>query len=442
MNKIYNSKLLTATLSLLLALILFLFVKTENYQDNPVSYFTNISETTTETLSNVPVYIEGDVQDYYVTGLPDSVSVELTGPRNIIEQTLESDDFRVVTEDLTDIGVGTHYIQLEVQNISENVEYQISPSSVNVTVHELQTQGFDIQVNLDEAKVADGYEITDVTVSPEQVQLMGSDQNISQVTDVSTSVSIPDNATESFTAENVTIITHDENGNLLDVSADPQQVNVTVTIEPIGKEVPINVIQQNPSPDITYSINTITPSTMQLQGSAEALESVNQLDVQLDLSDITSDTIQTVEIDTTQLPEGVSLSQETIEVDISATNNDELDVPSSSSASSSSSDPEASSAPSESSAESSEVENSDSSSEASSSESSSSVESNLESNENNESTNESSEPSPTNNSSTAVSSTSIESNVTDNESSQELSESIISWFTNQTTNRFTALTSL
>jgi len=145
MNKIYENKIFTLILSLLLALILFLFVKTENYRDNPISYFQNISEISTETIYNVPVYVEGDVQDYYVSGLPESVSVELTGPHNILEQTLESNEFRVVTEDLTNIGVGTHYIQLSLDNISENISYRISPSSVNITVEELQSHMTAIQ---------------------------------------------------------------------------------------------------------------------------------------------------------------------------------------------------------------------------------------------------------------------------------------------------------
>ena len=123
MNKFYENKIVLAILSLILALVLFVFVKTERSSRSPLELFQNVSEVTTETVSNVPVNIEGDVEQYYVTGLPESVTVKLSGPSNIIDQILESKDFQVVTEDLTDFEEGNHYIQLHVKDASDSVKY-------------------------------------------------------------------------------------------------------------------------------------------------------------------------------------------------------------------------------------------------------------------------------------------------------------------------------
>src|SRR5699024_3927218 len=138
-NKFYNNRIALLILSLFLSILMFVYVKAEQYSENPVTFFQNVSEATTETIYNVPVYIDGNVDAYYVTGLPDSVSVSLSGPKNLIEQTLEGDDFRVITEDLYDLCEGSHYIQLQLENVSEAVSYEISPSSVNISIDSLQT---------------------------------------------------------------------------------------------------------------------------------------------------------------------------------------------------------------------------------------------------------------------------------------------------------------
>ena len=165
-NKFYNNRIALLILSLFLSILMFVYVKAEQYSENPVSFFQNVSEATTETIYNVPVYIDGNVDAYYVTGLPDTVSVSLSGPKNLIEQTLEADDFRVITEDLTNLGEGSHYIQLQLENVSEAVSYEISPSSVNISIDSLQTTEYPVQVEMsNESAVAEGYEITDVSLS-------------------------------------------------------------------------------------------------------------------------------------------------------------------------------------------------------------------------------------------------------------------------------------
>src|SRR5699024_9581221 len=114
-NKFYNNRIALLILSLYLSILMFVYEKAEQYSENPVTLFQNVSEATTETVYNGPVYIDGSVDAYYVTGLPDSVSVSLSVPKNLIEQTLEADGFLVITEDITDLGEGSHYIRLQLE---------------------------------------------------------------------------------------------------------------------------------------------------------------------------------------------------------------------------------------------------------------------------------------------------------------------------------------
>ena len=70
-NKFYNNRIALLILSLFLSILMFVYVKAEQYSENPVSFFQNVSEATTETIYNVPVYINGNVDAYYVTDAPE-----------------------------------------------------------------------------------------------------------------------------------------------------------------------------------------------------------------------------------------------------------------------------------------------------------------------------------------------------------------------------------
>lgn len=278
-------------LSLVLSLLLFVYVKAEQYNENPISFFQNVSEVTTETIYNVPVYIDGNVDEYYVSGLPDSVSVRLSGPKNLIEQTLEADDFRVLTENLSELGEGSHYIQLDIENIPNGVEYEISPSSVNISIDSLQTTDYPVQVEVSNPDaVASGYSITDITVNPGTVSLTGSTSNIDKVNNVYTVVNIPDDLSEDYTT-NATVITQDADGNILDINTNPEEAEVTVHVSQDGTEVPIQVNLTNEQSDYTYETQIVNGSgNARLTGDADTIAGIESVTATVDVSDITEST--------------------------------------------------------------------------------------------------------------------------------------------------------
>lgn len=329
-NKFYNNRIALLILSLFLSILMFVYVKAEQYSENPVSFFQNVSEATTETIYNVPVYIDGNVDAYYVTGLPDSVSVSLSGPKNLIEQTLETDDFRVITEDLTDLGEGSHYIQLQLENVSEAVSYEISPSSVNISIDSLQTTEYPVQVEMsNESAVADGYEITDVSLSQDSVTLTGSTSDIESVSQVYTVVNIPDNLSEDYTTT-ATVITENADGDILNINTDPSEVDVTVQVSPEGVSVPIEANITNEREGYTYEATILDSQHATLSGDYDTINNTESVSATVDVSRITTTTTVDAPI---VLPDGVTSSDpSSIRVQVVPTANE-----SSSSASSSAS---------------------------------------------------------------------------------------------------------
>ena len=302
-NKFYNNRIALLILSLFLSILMFVYVKAEQYSENPVSFFQNVSEATTETIYNVPVYINGNVDAYYVTGLPDSVSVSLSGPKNLIKQTLEADDFRVITEDLTDLGEGSHYIQLQLENVSEAVSYEISPSSVNISIDSLQTTEYPVQVEMsNESAVAEGYEITDVSLSQDSVTLTGSTSDIESVSRVYTVVNIPDNLSEDYTTT-ATVITENADGDILNINTDPSEVDVTVQVSPEGVSVPIVANITNEREGYTYEATILDSQNATLSGDYDTINNTESVSATVDVSGITTRTTVDAPI---VLPDGVT----------------------------------------------------------------------------------------------------------------------------------------
>lgn len=318
-NKFYNNRIALLILSLILSILMFVYVKAEQYSENPVSFFQNVSEATTETLYNVPVYIEGNVDEYYVTGLPDTVSVSLSGPKNLIEQTLEADNFRVVTEDLSELGEGSHYIQLQLDEVSDAVSYEISPSSVNISIDSLQTTEYPVQVEMsNESAVADGYEITDISLSQDSVSLTGATSDIESVNRVYTVVNIPDNLSEDHTTT-ATVITENADGDILNINTNPSEVDVTVHVSPEGVSVPIETNIINEQDGYTYDATLLDNQNATLSGDYDTINSIDSVTATVDVSSITTMTTVDAPI---ELPDGVTDSDpSSVSVQVVPTNN-------------------------------------------------------------------------------------------------------------------------
>lgn len=301
MNKLFENRVAMALVALALALLLFVFVKAERYNDNPVTFFKNVSENTTETVSNVPVHIKGNVDDYYITGLPDTVSVQLSGPANLIQQTLESEQLKVVTEDLSQLGEGQHYVRLEVGSLNSDLKASVQPSSVNITISTLESATFPVEAHVDQSQVPAGYALGAIRVKPERVTLQGSARVLEQVARVGVNVRLPEEASGTYEVDATVLITN-SSGQILDVNADPQRVKVSVDVAPEENTVPIRLDPKNEDPNFSYHFELLSGKNATLKGPLERLNDIRALTVPIDVSGIEGEDTLTLPL---PLPDGI-----------------------------------------------------------------------------------------------------------------------------------------
>ena len=132
-ESIFDNIWFVRIISLAFALFLYAFVSSENSdQFQAISNQQFASIETSETISNVPVYLGEHDEDVFVSEMPESVTVKLTGPRNIITQ-VTVEDFIVQTEDIRGIDTGRQTIRLIAIGLPEEIEKNLKElTSMNI----------------------------------------------------------------------------------------------------------------------------------------------------------------------------------------------------------------------------------------------------------------------------------------------------------------------
>lgn len=290
-------------ISLFFAIFLYAFVASENnrFDIQP----SNASINVTETISNVPVQLGPVDDDVFVSNLQENVSLRVTGPQNIVTQVL-AQDLYVVTEDLRGSEMGQQQVRLEMASDLEEsgVEYQITPSRVIVDLDRLASTEVDIQYEIEDGVVAEGYEIGNVSMEPATVVLTGKESTIEKIDRASVKISSDEPVTETFTRD-IPIEIRDSANNLLDLNANITNTRVTVEVRQIADPVAnisLNITGENPE-NYNYEYALVGSDQVTLEGDASIINNINQVTATLDVSGITTSGTFPATI---QIPDGVS----------------------------------------------------------------------------------------------------------------------------------------
>lgn len=302
-NSIFNNIWVVRGVSLLFALFLYVFVTAENsdqFQVMSNQQFASVE--TSETISNVPVYLGEHDEGVFVSGLPESVQVRLTGPRNIITQvTVES--FLVQTEEITGINPGTHTIRLIATGLPEEVDYQITPARVVVQIASRETVTVPIEYVVDDNVAAAGYRVSQVTLAPTEVTLTGKEATMAEIEQVLVKITQETPQTANFSqAYRLQIL--DSEGQLLDINADLTEIEAHVEITPQQKEVPLTIVPYGENIEqysYGYAFSTEVSSVL-VHADQAILDQLESIQVVVDVSNVMNSQVVT---GTLELPEGV-----------------------------------------------------------------------------------------------------------------------------------------
>lgn len=295
LTRILNSKIFLAFLSLLIAMLVWMYVtSTEGVEID-------------KNFAGVPVVFYGeeslrDLRGLIITNVENSsVTFNVSGSRTVLSQL-----------DATDV-----YVSVDVSNItrtgSQKLAYSIvypsgidtstlsdssrSPVTINFDVEKLETKTVEIRAIFD-GSVAEGYSVEEPVVTPSTVLVSGSAEAVSKVEYGLVVIGRQDvDRTLSFDAD---FDLFDADGNIItdsELELSQETVNVTMTVLSV-KDVPLSVtVIDGGGATIDNADIRFSQETIQIAGDAETLEGINKIIVgTIDLSTIAATAQETFQI--------------------------------------------------------------------------------------------------------------------------------------------------
>ncbi|MFC4354816.1 YbbR-like domain-containing protein [Chryseomicrobium palamuruense] len=311
MDKMMDNPWFLRIISLLFAVLLFITVQNE-LEGNQI----NTVGTSVESIPNVPVEVYYDDDNLIVTGAPETVTLYIEGPSNIVLSAQTMQDFTAFI-DLSNLPLGEHEVEIQFENLSNRLDIRTDPQTVTVNIEELITEEFTVEPDMNERLLADNYVVKSTNVEPNRVTVTGARSIVEAISFVKATVSGEQGINESF-EQQASVRVLDRDLNKLDVIIEPQEVTVSVEIEQYNKEIPVRLEQQGtPADDVTIDGVSTSVTNIRVYGARSAIDALEELEVPVDVSEIRESGTVQVPI---ELPEGISrANRDTIPVRIVVT---------------------------------------------------------------------------------------------------------------------------
>ena len=234
-SKWMTKKSFLVVISFILTMALFVYAS----ESSPSRQSAAVSiQTTSNTIGNVPVYVDMDSQLYTVTGLPESVTLRIEGSSSSLLAVAGNASYRVKTPNLNELGTGKHMITLQVTGLPSGVKGTVSPETVEIVIEKKATVELPVSVNVNRANLPGAYKSGQALVSPARVTISGPESLINQVENVLATVTVPENTKADYTSS-VAVQALDATGKPLALKVEPEQVQVRVPITTNSKKVPL-----------------------------------------------------------------------------------------------------------------------------------------------------------------------------------------------------------
>jgi YbbR domain-containing protein len=234
MKKLFTQNLGYRLVALILAVLLFAYVKTDHLTSTRISGSDSnqnnsaLMSTKTATIS-MPVDLDVNTSKYVVSGYRENVKVTLSGTSAMVTTLTNTRNFKVYL-DLQDYKSGEHTVKYRVTGLGKDIKYKINPETAKISIAKRKTKDFEIRYRYDTNMVKEGYTMGNVKSSTTNVQATGSAADIERISQVVADINVPSNATEDISARTV-LQALDANGNIVNVVLTPQSVNVTIPVK-------------------------------------------------------------------------------------------------------------------------------------------------------------------------------------------------------------------
>ncbi len=216
--------------SLFLACVLFIYATSINYQ-NTNNARTSRTETYTNTVVNVPIDIQYDSEQYFISGFSSEVTVFLTGSNRVTlaSEMQESTRKFKVTADLTQATEGTIEVPLTIENLPSGLTAVVTPQNITVKIGKKATRdNVPVIPQIDSSQIDERIIIERVTVSDEKVSVTSDADTLSKIDKIVAVLPTSEKITGNYTGS-VPLQAIDKNGTVLPTVITPYETTMKIT---------------------------------------------------------------------------------------------------------------------------------------------------------------------------------------------------------------------
>ncbi len=284
MDKWLKNNNVLKILSFLLALMLWMVVNMGQEIPTKSSSTEDIKNTFFYEAQVSPVYNE---EEFVVNMSIEEVKVTLHGNSEMINQirngiNIDKGQFYV---DLSKNKAGTVLAPVHVKGFPSDIEVEIEPSLIQVTLEAKQRKEFEVFVDK-LGKEEDGYQSGESIIKPKKAHILGTEEQIAQVAFIKAFVNV--DHVKSPILQQVPLRALDKNGNVVQVEVIPQTVEVQIPVTSPYITVPATYnIEKYPIEG--YAIESIHQITKEvtLYGSKDIINGYSvYVGPSIDLSDV------------------------------------------------------------------------------------------------------------------------------------------------------------
>ena len=219
--------------SLLFACVLFIYATSINYQNNNNARSTR-TETYTNTVLNVPIDIEYDSEQYFISGFSSEVTVFLTGSNRVTlaSEMQESTRKFSVKADLTQATEGTVEVPLTIENLPSGLTAVATPQKITVKIGKKVTrEKVPVIPQIDYSQIDESVLIESVTVSDQRVSVTSDSNTLSKIDKLVAVLPTSEKITGNYSGS-VPLQAVDKNGTVLPTIITPFETTLKVVTKP------------------------------------------------------------------------------------------------------------------------------------------------------------------------------------------------------------------
>ena len=310
-EKVLNRPNALIVISLICAVIMFFLV------DQKVI---SLTEKEAEVLTDQPISVIYNKENYVVEGVPESVDITLIGSKSTVYLATQLGD-QEVTLDLSNYGPGTWKVKLKYNHSVNNVSYKLDPSTITVKISEKVSQTQSLTYNLlNENSLDSKLSISNVELDNNKVIVKSSQEILNKVAVVKALVDASEitlKESGEFTIDNAKLVAYDANGKLLNnVEMVPSSVSAKVTIDSYHATKDVRVVTSGTMAS-GKALANLTTSVKQVEvyGDKATVDALPNVEAVINVDGLDSN--KTMSVNLTQ-PVGIRYMSETkTNVDVS-----------------------------------------------------------------------------------------------------------------------------